>query len=120
MNELIAIFVVIDFWFTKNIAGKQMIGVRWFFQNDEYGTEKFMFECRANEEYVSLAGTKMFWLVLMAYTVFPMIMVVLGIVQAPLVFINFTMIIISIGILIGGGSNLFFFYQAQGGKFRPI
>jgi hypothetical protein len=43
MNELIAIFVVIDFWFTKNVSGKMMLGVRWYFQNDEYGTEKFMF-----------------------------------------------------------------------------
>jgi hypothetical protein len=59
----------------------------------------------------------MFWLVLIAYTVFPIIMAVLGVVQAPLIFINFTMIIISIGVLMGGGSNLFFFYQAHGGNF---
>lgn len=31
VNELIAIFVVIDFWFTKNVSGKKLIGVRWFF-----------------------------------------------------------------------------------------
>jgi len=36
--ELIAIAVVLDFWFTKNITGKKMLGVRWYFENDEYGT----------------------------------------------------------------------------------
>lgn len=34
MNQLLAIFVVIDFWFTKNVTGKKLIGIRWFFQND--------------------------------------------------------------------------------------
>jgi len=31
VNELIAIFVVVDFWLTKNVIGKKMIGIRWFF-----------------------------------------------------------------------------------------
>jgi hypothetical protein len=38
VNELIAIFIVVDFWLTKNVVGKKMIGVHWFFSNDEYGT----------------------------------------------------------------------------------
>jgi len=29
--ELIVIFIVIDFWVTKNINGRKMIGIRWFF-----------------------------------------------------------------------------------------
>jgi hypothetical protein len=51
----------------------------------------------------------------MVYTIFPLIMIILGFVQAPLLFINFESIIVSAGILLGGGSNLFFFYQAQSG-----
>jgi hypothetical protein len=35
--ELIVVFIVIDFWVTKNINGPKMVGIRWFFQNDEYG-----------------------------------------------------------------------------------
>ena len=27
--ELVLLFVVLDFWLTKNIIGKRMIGVRW-------------------------------------------------------------------------------------------
>jgi hypothetical protein len=38
VNELIAVAAVIDFWFTKNVNGKKLIGVRWFFDEDEYGT----------------------------------------------------------------------------------
>jgi len=38
INELIAVVAVIDFWFTKNVNGKKLLGVRWFFDEDEYGT----------------------------------------------------------------------------------
>ena len=88
VNELVAIFVVADFWCTKNVAGKKMLGLRWFFENDEYGTEKFMFECRANEEYVSASGPKLFWVVLLVYTAFPGLMVLLEITKAPFFFIQ--------------------------------
>ena len=27
--ELILIFIVVDFWFTKNINGRKMLGLRW-------------------------------------------------------------------------------------------
>jgi hypothetical protein len=42
-EELIIIFVVIDFWVTKNVNGRKMIGIRWFFENDQYGVERFKF-----------------------------------------------------------------------------
>lgn len=74
-----------------------------------------MFECRANEEFINGVGPKLFWLMLLVYTVFPLIMIVLGLVQAPFVFIQLNGIIVSIGILIGAGSNLFFFSQASTG-----
>jgi hypothetical protein len=42
-DELIVIFVVIDFWLTKNVTARKMIGLRWFFENDQYGVERFKF-----------------------------------------------------------------------------
>ena len=35
--ELLFIFIVVDFWMTKNIIGRQMLGIRWYFGDDEYG-----------------------------------------------------------------------------------
>lgn len=35
--ELILIFIVIDFWLTKNVTGRRMIGLRWSFDDDQYG-----------------------------------------------------------------------------------
>ena len=34
VNELIVIFVVVDFWFTKNITGRKLLGIRWSFDDD--------------------------------------------------------------------------------------
>lgn len=62
--ELISIFLVVDFWVTKNINGRKMIGIRWFFENDEYGVERFKFECRANPELTSSVNARLFWIVL--------------------------------------------------------
>lgn len=62
-DELIIIFVVIDFWLTKNVTGRKMIGLRWFFENDQYGVERFKFECRANPELNSAANARLFWII---------------------------------------------------------
>lgn len=32
--ELILLFVVIDFWLTKNVTGKKMIGMKWGFEEN--------------------------------------------------------------------------------------
>ena len=42
-DQLIVVFIVIDFWLTKNVNGRKMIGIRWFFENDQYGIERFKF-----------------------------------------------------------------------------
>jgi hypothetical protein len=31
LTQFVILFTVIEFWFTKNITGKRMMGMRWFF-----------------------------------------------------------------------------------------
>jgi hypothetical protein len=33
-KQLIFVFAVFDFWFVKNVSGKKLISLRWFFQSD--------------------------------------------------------------------------------------
>lgn len=33
-DELTVLFVIVDFWFTKNVNGRRLIGLRWFFAED--------------------------------------------------------------------------------------
>lgn len=41
--------IIVDFWFTKNVLGRGLIGLRWFFGEDENGVERFMYEARINK-----------------------------------------------------------------------
>lgn len=81
--ELLFIFIVVDFWMTKNVNGRQMLGVRWYFGDDEYGVERFKFETRINEDYVSTTTSKLFWLLQLGYVVIPIIHLVTIIIISP-------------------------------------
>lgn len=91
-NEIIVVFAVIDFWFTKNVNGKRLLGLRWYFDVDEHGTEKFFFECRANDKYVSFMWAKLFWIIQIMYSILPFLVMMLGFIQAVYVLINLEMV----------------------------
>jgi hypothetical protein len=81
--EVILIFIVIDFWLTKNVSGRKMIGTRWSFGEDEYGVERFKFESRINEEYVSSTSKKLFWIIQGLYVLIPLFYLVFSILFRP-------------------------------------
>ena len=51
----------LDFWFTKNIAGRLMVGLYWERHIHEDGDEHFQYECNANEENNNRFDTFVFW-----------------------------------------------------------
>lgn len=72
MIELFLLSLVLDFWLTKNVVGRRMLGLRWSFDDDQYGIERFKFEGRVNEEEcVSSMGKKLFWIIQVVYMVIP-------------------------------------------------
>jgi hypothetical protein len=83
VNYLIIFFVVIDFWVTKNISGRRMIGIRWYFDNDQYGTERFYFECRANPELLSATNVRLFWILQVASALLPAVFLITAFVIVP-------------------------------------
>lgn len=36
-TEIVITLVIVDFWFTKNVLARGLIGLRWFFGDDENG-----------------------------------------------------------------------------------
>jgi hypothetical protein len=67
--QIIIIFIVLEFWITKNYTGRKMLGYKWFFGEDEYGCERLMFECRANSELVDQMLPKLFYIIQVVYIV---------------------------------------------------
>ena len=37
-NELLIILLVMDFWFTKNISGRSLVGLRWWLEENDNGS----------------------------------------------------------------------------------
>jgi hypothetical protein len=81
-NEAIVMIVVIildamDFWFTKNIAGRKLVGLRWWNSYDpETQQEKWTFESKneikeasidRNTFWISLYGFTAAWLILFIF-----------------------------------------------------
>eukprot|EP01017_Pseudomicrothorax_dubius_P012257 TRINITY_DN1491_c0_g1_i2.p1 TRINITY_DN1491_c0_g1~~TRINITY_DN1491_c0_g1_i2.p1 ORF type:complete len:182 (+),score=18.55 TRINITY_DN1491_c0_g1_i2:244-789(+) len=50
-----------DFWFVKNIAGRYLIGMRWWSEIQPDGRDFWVFECRLNEDHVNPVDKNFFW-----------------------------------------------------------
>lgn len=68
--EVIVIFVIMDFWLTKNGIGPGLIGYRWYFGEDAYGTARFMYEARINDQYTNQVYKFLFWAIQLLYIIF--------------------------------------------------
>jgi len=49
-----------DFWITKNVSGRKLVGLRWWNEVKEDGTEVWIFESK-NEKKEASADTRIFW-----------------------------------------------------------
>ena len=72
-DALIFIFVVIlnslDFWFVKNISGRILVGLRWWNEVKEDGSEEWKFES-SHEVRAKSIDTTIFWISLYITPVF--------------------------------------------------
>ena len=46
----IIILGAIDFWIVKNLAGRLLVGLRWWIDFNEDGEEQWKFECKVDEK----------------------------------------------------------------------
>jgi hypothetical protein len=59
--------IIVDFWFTKNICGRGLLGLRWYFDEDPYGVWRFMYEARVNPDFIHWVYKRLFWFVQVTY-----------------------------------------------------
>ena len=117
-EALIFIFVVIlnslDFWFVKNISGRILVGLRWWNEVKEDGSEEWKFES-SHEVRAKSIDTTIFWLSLYAAPVFWGIFFVLEMIGLKLMW--------TLACLIGFilmGSNAFGYYKCSGEQKKKI
>ncbi|EDO38024.1 predicted protein [Nematostella vectensis] len=67
-DSFITNFVVIvlllscDFWTVKNVSGRLLVGLRWWNYVDEDGNSHWVFESKKNNNSVTTAESRLFWL----------------------------------------------------------
>ncbi len=52
---------IVDFWITKNISGRILVGLRWWRAYDVSGTEGFQFESHQPAESYNRVDSTIFW-----------------------------------------------------------
>ena len=117
-EALIFIFVVIlnslDFWFVKNISGRIIVGLRWWNEVKEDGSEEWKFES-SHEEKAKSIDTTIFWLSLYITPVFWGIFFILELIGLKLMW--------TLACLIGfilTASNTFGYYKCSGEQRKKI
>lgn len=63
MNVFLSIFacVLVDFWITKNISGRKLVGMRWWAYIDEDGETEYVYESFDFDVVHSRIDTSVFW-----------------------------------------------------------
>jgi hypothetical protein len=58
---IIVLLLTFDFWTVKNISGRLLVGLRWWSQIKEDGTEEWIFESRADGRKPNPSDSRIFW-----------------------------------------------------------
>ena len=64
------VFLAFDFWTTKNVSGRLLVGLRWWNDVKPDGTNEWVFESHEDKTLINPYESKVFWIVLI---VFPLI-----------------------------------------------
>ena len=115
-----SIFIIVvllnslDFWFVKNISGRVLVGLRWWNEVKEDGTEIWVFESE-NEKKARSIDTTIFWMSIYATPLFWGIFIILEIIS--LRFMWFLLCIIGFILTF---SNAFGYYKCSGDQKKKI
>lgn len=63
------IFLALDFWVTKNVSGRLLVGLRWWNEVKEDGTNIWIFESLEKEALIHPVESKIFWIALLVFPV---------------------------------------------------
>ena len=115
-----SIFIIVvllnslDFWFVKNISGRVLVGLRWWNEVKEDGTEIWVFESE-NEKKARSIDTTIFWMSIYATPLFWGIFIILEMIS--LRFMWFLLCIIGFILTF---SNAFGYYKCSGDQKKKI
>ena len=86
---LIIVASAIDFYYIKNIAGRLLVGLRWWIQFTDDGQQVYKFESKIDDRDIPTGNQKIFWDPIYLFLVAWFVLIVLSIISfsAPHLFI---------------------------------
>lgn len=104
--SFISILSAIEFWFTKNILGRVLVGLKWDRVIEENGTEYTRFETKRSEEASNKFDYNFFWGLLGVSFIIWLVLFFINILS----FSNLMIIILPLILL---GTNLYCFFNCS-------
>ncbi|KIK78229.1 hypothetical protein PAXRUDRAFT_834664 [Paxillus rubicundulus Ve08.2h10] len=83
----VVVLLAMDFWNCRNVAGRTLVGLRFWNQVDEDGESYWVFESRDPARPVNPVDSKMFWMALYTFPAFWLLLFVVSIVKFNLAFV---------------------------------
>eukprot|EP01056_Protomagalhaensia_sp_Gyna25_P005588 Protomagalhaensia_sp_Gyna_25__5587@NODE_76_length_5570_cov_17_836738_g57_i0_p4_GENE_NODE_76_length_5570_cov_17_836738_g57_i0NODE_76_length_5570_cov_17_836738_g57_i0_p4_ORF_typecomplete_len199_score27_25DUF846/PF05832_12/2_1e39DUF4133/PF13571_6/8_2DUF4133/PF13571_6/39DUF3267/PF11667_8/0_26DUF3267/PF11667_8/2_4e03_NODE_76_length_5570_cov_17_836738_g57_i014582054 len=100
--------LALDFWLTKNVCGRKLVGMLWTTEVMEDGTSEFRFHRATDEQVVNRTDKVVFWSALIAWPLLWLVSSFFYLIQLRLDWVLLT----TVGLLLGG-ANLVGFWQCS-------
>jgi len=84
---VVVVLLAMDFWNCRNVAGRRLVGLRFWNQVDEDGESFWVFESRDPSRPANPLDSKMFWIALYAFPVLWLVILFFSFVRFNLEFI---------------------------------
>ena len=95
---LIILLVAADFWNVKNIAGRLLVGLRWWNETNEMGKTIWVFENADENRYINPIDSKMFWSLMYAIPASWVVLAVFAVLKLQLLSLILVVIAISLSV----------------------
>lgn len=102
------LLLAFDFWTVKNITGRLLVGLRWWNEVQEDGSNVWKFESRENLSDVSPIDSYLFWITLYVQPLVWLLMIIVAFLS-----FNFQWIFVNILAIILGCSNAYGYFKCQ-------
>ncbi|KAF8559258.1 Golgi apparatus membrane protein TVP23 [Imleria badia] len=83
----VVVLLAMDFWNCRNVAGRTLVGLRFWNQVDEDGESYWVFESRDPSRPANPVDSRMFWIALYTFPTLWLLLLVISIVRFSLAFI---------------------------------
>lgn len=84
---LVVVLLAMDFWNCRNVAGRTLVGLRFWNQVDEDGESYWVFESRDPSRPANPIDSKMFWIAIYVFPVLWALLLIVSILKLGLFFI---------------------------------